>query len=127
MVCGVLIGIGASVDLGKYLAEFDGPQGCQFLDAGRGGEHVLVVFECLRDEVLQYGIGIDGPPLHVGYREGVGERRGGVDAFGERHLGSGIFFPDLARCYCGECECAEQKGDVSGLFQERFTLSVFFV
>ena len=104
----VFIGIEAAVDLRQYLADVDAAQGSQLFDAGRGGEHVLVVFERLGDEVLQDGVGVHGPPVHVGNREGVGKGSGGVYPFGQCHLGSGIFFPDLARGYRPQGKGAEQ-------------------
>ena len=90
----------------KEVGPVDTFHGSQLLYACGGNQQVLVVVQCLIDELLQSGVGIYFPPLHVGNGKciallGLGE------TLGQIKLGACIVSAQLARSHT-EASCQNE-------------------
>ena len=64
----LLLSVHASVQLRKEIGKVNSFHGSQFFDTGGSHLDIFVVLQCLVYQILECGIGIDFPPLHIGNR-----------------------------------------------------------
>ena len=90
----------------KEVCPIDALHGCQLLYTRTGNQQVLVMLQCLADELLQSGIGVHLPPLHIGNGERI-VLRSLREPFGQIKLRTCIVLAQLARSHT-ETSCHDE-------------------